>query len=50
MGLIKGGPLVNLMIATKGRFPGGRWSLHRNDAQPMFIGKTKDSYPRPDGK
>ena len=49
-GLIKGGPLVNLMIATKGRFPGGRWSLHRNDAKPMFIGKTKDSYPKPDGK
>jgi electron-transferring-flavoprotein dehydrogenase len=49
-GLIKGGPLVNLMIATKGRFPGGRWALHRNDARPMFIGKTKDSYPKPDGK
>ena len=49
-GLIKGGPLVNLMIATKGRFPGGRWSLHRNDSKPMFIGKTKDSYPKPDGK
>jgi electron-transferring-flavoprotein dehydrogenase len=49
-GLIKGGPLVNLMIATKGRFPGGRWSLHRNDAKPMFVGKTKDSYPKPDGK
>jgi electron-transferring-flavoprotein dehydrogenase len=49
-GLIKGGPLINLMIATKGRFPGGRWALHRNDAQPMFIGKTKDSYPKPDGK
>jgi electron-transferring-flavoprotein dehydrogenase len=49
-GLIRGLPLVNLMIATKGRFPGGRWSLHRNDAQPMFIGDTKDSYPRPDGK
>ncbi len=49
-GLIKGGPIINLMIATKGRFPGGRWSLHRNDAQPMFIGKTKDSYPKPDGK
>ena len=42
MGLIRGGPLVNLMIATKGRFPGGRWKLHRNDAQPMFIGKTKN--------
>ncbi len=49
-GLLKGGPLVNLMIATKGRFPGGRWKLHRNDAQPMFVGKTKDSYPQPDGK
>ncbi len=49
-GLIKGGPLVNMMIATKGRFPGGRWALHRNDAKPMFIGNTKDSYPKPDGK
>jgi electron-transferring-flavoprotein dehydrogenase len=49
-GLIRGGPLVNLMIATKGRFPGGRWSLHRNDAKPMFIGKTSDNYPKPDGK
>ncbi len=49
-GLIKGGPLVNLMIATKGRFPGGRWTIHRNDAQPMFIGKTSKSYVKPDGK
>ncbi len=49
-GLIKGGPIINAMIATKGRFPGGRWTLHRNDAQPMFIGNTKDSYPKPDGK
>ena len=49
-GLIRGGPLVNLMIATKGRFPGGRWSSHRNDEQPMFVGKSKDSYPKPDGK
>jgi electron-transferring-flavoprotein dehydrogenase len=49
-GLIRGGPLVNLMIATKGRFPGGRWSLHPNDEQPMFVGSTKDAYPKPDGK
>jgi len=49
-GLIKGGPLVNLMIATKGHFPGGRWSLHRNDAQPMFVGKMDKTYPKPDGK
>jgi electron-transferring-flavoprotein dehydrogenase len=49
-GLIKGGPLVNLMIATKGRFPGGRWKIERNDAQPMFVGDSKDGYPKPDGK
>jgi len=50
MGLIKGGPLVNLMIATKGKFPAGRWPLHRNDAQPMFIGNSSKNYPQPDGK
>jgi electron-transferring-flavoprotein dehydrogenase len=49
-GLIMGGPVVNLMIATKGHFPGGRWSLERNDEQPMFIGDSKHSYPKPDGK
>lgn len=49
-GFLQGGPLVNLLIATKGKFPGGRWAWHRNDAQPMFIGDTKDSYPKPDGK
>jgi electron-transferring-flavoprotein dehydrogenase len=49
-GLVKGGPLVNLMIATKGRFPGGRWKLHRNDDQGMFVGKTASGYPKPDGK
>jgi electron-transferring-flavoprotein dehydrogenase len=49
-GFLQGGPLVNLMIATKGRFPGGRWAWHRNDARPMFVGKTKDGYPKPDGK
>jgi electron-transferring-flavoprotein dehydrogenase len=49
-GFLQGAPLVNLMMGTKGRFPGGRWSWHRNDAKPMFIGKTKDSYPKPDGK
>jgi electron-transferring-flavoprotein dehydrogenase len=38
------------MIASKGRFPGGRWSLHRNDAQPMFIGNTDKRYVQPDGK
>jgi electron-transferring-flavoprotein dehydrogenase len=49
-GFLKGGPLVNLMIMSKGRFPGGRWRWHRNDARPMFVGDTKDGYPKPDGK
>lgn len=49
-GLLIGGAIVNLMLATKGHFPGGRWRLHRNDAQPVFIGDTRDKYPRPDGK
>jgi electron-transferring-flavoprotein dehydrogenase len=49
-GLLRGAPLVGMMVATKGRFPGGRWALHRNDAKPMFIGKAKDAYPKPDGK
>jgi electron-transferring-flavoprotein dehydrogenase len=49
-GLLKGMPLVGMMILSKGHLPGGRWKLHRNDEQPMFIGDSKDSYPKPDGK
>jgi electron-transferring-flavoprotein dehydrogenase len=49
-GLLKGMPLVGMMILSKGRFPGGRWKLHRNDARPMFIGESADAYPQPDGK
>jgi electron-transferring-flavoprotein dehydrogenase len=50
MGFLAGGPLVNLAIATKGKLPPGRLAWHRNDAKPMFVGDTKDSYPKPDGK
>src|SRR5437763_6091499 len=35
-GFVAGAPLVNLMMGTKGRFPGGRWAWHRNDDKPMF--------------
>ncbi len=48
-GFLRGGPLVNLLIATKGRFPGGRRPWHRNDQREMFVGDTKDGYPKPDG-
>ncbi len=49
-GFIMGAPLVGMMIASKGRFPGGRWSWHRDDTTPMFLGETKEQYPKPDGK
>src|ERR1017187_10185590 len=37
-GFIKGGPLVNLAIATKGKLPPGRLAWHRNDERPLFVG------------
>jgi len=49
-GFIAGGPAVNMMIATKGRFPGGRREWHRNDEQPLFVGDTASRYPKADGK
>jgi electron-transferring-flavoprotein dehydrogenase len=49
-GFIKGGPLVNLAIATKGKLPRGRLAWHRNDAKPLFVGKTSENYPKPDNK
>jgi electron-transferring-flavoprotein dehydrogenase len=49
-GFIKGGPIVNLAIATKGKLPPGRLSWHRNDAREMFVGDTHKGYPKPDGK
>jgi electron-transferring-flavoprotein dehydrogenase len=49
-GFIQGAPMVNLSIATKGKFPPGRMEWDRNDEQPMFVGDTSESYPKPDGK
>jgi electron-transferring-flavoprotein dehydrogenase len=49
-GFLKGGPLVNLAIATRGKLPPGRLAWHRNDEKPMFIGNTYKRYPRPDGR
>ncbi len=49
-GFLKGGPIVNLAIATKGKLPPGRLAWHRNDEKPMFIGNTWKRYPRPDGR
>jgi electron-transferring-flavoprotein dehydrogenase len=48
-GLLVGGPLSGIQQITKGKLP-GRADWHRNDGIPMFVGKTKDVYVKPDGK
>jgi electron-transferring-flavoprotein dehydrogenase len=48
-GFFLGGALVNMMIATKGKIP-VRLPWHRQDEREMFIGKTSQKYPKPDGK
>jgi len=48
-GLLLGAPLSGIHQITKGKLP-GRASWHRNDAKEMFIGDTKERYPKPDGK
>jgi len=49
-GFVRGAPLVNMAIMSKGRIPRGRLAWHRNDQKPLFVGKTSKSYPKPDGK
>ena len=49
-GFFVGGAITNAMVITKGRFPGGRWSNHRDADAGMAIDSKKDAYPKPDGK
>ena len=49
-GFFLGGALVNAMIATKGRFPGGHWPTHRDADQPLIVTGRDARYPKPDGK
>jgi len=49
-GFFMGGAIVNAMVATGGRLPGGHWRTHRDAEQPMFRGDRAAGYPRPDGK
>ena len=49
-GFFVGSAITNAMVITKGRFPNGRWSNHRDADSPMLIGNAKDRYPKPDGK
>ncbi|HXP37596.1 MAG TPA: electron-transfer flavoprotein:ubiquinone oxidoreductase, partial [Solirubrobacteraceae bacterium] len=49
-GFLVGSLLAGPSIMSKGKLPPGRQEWHRDDAEPMFIGDTKDRYPKPDGK
>jgi electron-transferring-flavoprotein dehydrogenase len=49
-GFFVGGAIANAMVISKGRFPGGRWSNHRDADSPVGVGDKRAGYPRPDGK
>jgi electron-transferring-flavoprotein dehydrogenase len=48
-GLLIGGAVSGVQQISRGKLP-GRADWHRQDETPMFIGDTKDSYVKPDGK
>ncbi|HWE32191.1 MAG TPA: electron-transfer flavoprotein:ubiquinone oxidoreductase [Solirubrobacteraceae bacterium] len=49
-GFLIGSLLAGPAIMSKGKVPPGRQSWHRDDAEPMFVGKTRAGYPKPDNK
>jgi electron-transferring-flavoprotein dehydrogenase len=49
-GLIVGGAIANAMVITKGRFPGGHWTTHRDAAEPILRTRRDKRYPKPDNK
>jgi len=49
-GFLVGSMLAGPSIMSKGKVPPGRQEWHRDDAEPMFVGNTKERYPKPDGK
>jgi electron-transferring-flavoprotein dehydrogenase len=49
-GFLIGSLLAGPSIMSKGKVPPGRQEWHRDDAEPMFVGNTKERYPKPDGK
>ena len=49
-GFLVGSLLAGPSIMSRGKVPPGRQEWHRDDAEPMFMGNTKERYPKPDGK
>ena len=49
-GLIFGGAMGSMMVATKGAFPGGHWDIEDNAEIPVFEGSAGSKYPKPDNE
>jgi electron-transferring-flavoprotein dehydrogenase len=49
-GLIFGGMMGSMMVATKGAFPGGHWKNEDDAEVPVEIDGAAKSYPNPDNK
>jgi electron-transferring-flavoprotein dehydrogenase len=49
-GLVFGGIMGSLMVATKGAFPGGHWKVEDDAEAPMVIDGAADKYPKPDNE
>ncbi len=49
-GFLVGSLLAGPSIMSKGKLPPGRQAWHRDDEEPMFVGDTRDKYPKPDNK
>jgi electron-transferring-flavoprotein dehydrogenase len=49
-GLIFGGIMGSLMVATKGAFPGGHWKNEPDAEVPVEVEGAAKKYPKPDNK
>jgi electron-transferring-flavoprotein dehydrogenase len=49
-GMVVGGAMASMMVATKGNFPGGHWKVEDNADVPVELGKASRGYPKPDNE
>ncbi len=49
-GFVVGSLLAGPAVMSKGKVPPGRQEWHRDDEEPVFVGDTRERYPKADGK
>ena len=49
-GLIRGGIVANMLVASKGSFPPGHMKVEDNAEPAMHLGKAASRYPKPDNE